>query len=223
MANDIILRRRLSPASFTLNIAMNGIPAASDTESIAGDVYWRWESDPTMEPQYLGQQTVGKTLAVPFDLKGQAIRLFLVSRTAEGDFSVRDIKEASQYVYTPAADLSEAVLTASENLAAGDLVNVWNDSSEPSARKADASDNTKPAHGFVTDTVTATNPVTVYFSGRIDGLGSVTPGATQYLSETAGLTTETAPTGSGKIVQQVGVAVGDNSIVFAPQMPIELE
>ena len=46
------------------------------------------------------------------------------------------------------------ILPASENLAAGDLVNVWNDSGTAKARKADATIAGKEANGFVLSAVT---------------------------------------------------------------------
>ena len=47
------------------------------------------------------------------------------------------------------------ILPASENLAAGDLVNVWNDSGTAKARKADATVAGKEANGFVLAAVTS--------------------------------------------------------------------
>jgi len=46
-----------------------------------------------------------------------------------------------------AADVT--VLPASENLSAGDFVNIWNDAGTARCRKADASTTGKEAHGFV--------------------------------------------------------------------------
>jgi hypothetical protein len=42
----------------------------------------------------------GKGLTVDFDLKGKAIRLFAVSKTTTGKFSVRDMKQAKQKVFS---------------------------------------------------------------------------------------------------------------------------
>jgi hypothetical protein len=51
---------------------------------------------------------------------------------------------------------------AFENLTAGNFVNLFLSGGVIQARKADATDATKPAHGFVLDTTTATNSVNVY-------------------------------------------------------------
>lgn len=57
-----------------------------------------------------------------------------------------------------------ASITASEALAAGDLVNIWN-STGAKARKADATVAGKEAHGFVLASVSNGASATVYFEG----------------------------------------------------------
>lgn len=114
-------------------------------------------------------------------------------------------------------------LVASENLSAGDLVNVWNDAGTAKARKADASSTAKEAHGFVLSAVTATNNATVYMEGTITGLSGFTAGSDIYLSNsTAGAATATSPTTAGHISQRIGTAVSATEVSFEPQMPIEL-
>lgn len=104
-------------------------------------------------------------------------------------------------------------IDASENLASGDFVNVHN-SSGAKVRKADASDATKPADGFVLAAFTSGQPATVYFSGVNDQVSGLTPGATVFLSETAGGFVTTAPTGAGVIQQKIGRAIAADSIAF---------
>jgi hypothetical protein len=111
-------------------------------------------------------------------------------------------------------------ITASENLAAGDLVNVWN-SSGAKVRKADATTAGKEAHGFVLAGVSSSNPATVYFEGTITGLTSLTPGV-QFLSTTAGTATATAPSSSGNVVQRVGFATSSTTLNFQSQSPVVL-
>jgi len=113
-----------------------------------------------------------------------------------------------------------ALIQASENLAAGDCVNVHN-SGGARVRKADATTAGKEAHGFVTSAVTSGNNATVYFEGRNNQVSGLTPGP-QYLSTTAGLTTAAAPSGSGNVVQRVGVAVSATELNFEPQEHIVL-
>lgn len=104
-----------------------------------------------------------------------------------------------------------AVVAASENLAAGDFVNIWNDAGTAKARKADATAAGKEAHGFVLDAVTAPANATVYFEGTNDQVSGLTPGV-QYLATTAGACTATPPSSTGQVVQRVGVATSATSI-----------
>lgn len=113
-----------------------------------------------------------------------------------------------------------ALIQASENLAAGDLVNVHN-SGGARVRKADATTSGKEAHGFVLSAVTSGNNATVYFEGPNTQVTGLTPGP-QFLSTTAGLTTATAPSGSGNVVQRVGVATAAAVLNFEASVPIVL-
>lgn len=115
-----------------------------------------------------------------------------------------------------AADV--AVITASEALAAGDLVNVWN-STGAKVRKADASTSGKEAHGFVKAAVSNGAAATVYFEGSNDQVTGLTPGV-QYLSAaTAGLSTTTPPSSTGNVVQRVGIATAAGVLNFEQGQP----
>ena len=106
-----------------------------------------------------------------------------------------------------------ATITASETLAAGDWVNVWNDASTAKVRKADATTAGKEVHGFVLSAVTGGNPATVYFEGTNTQVTGQTPGPV-YLQTTAGMGGATIPSASGNVVQQVGVAVSATAVNF---------
>jgi len=108
-------------------------------------------------------------------------------------------------------------VTAGVSLAAGDMVNLYNDGGGK-ARLADAS-LSRPTHGFVDEAVTSGNTATVILVGVIEGLSGMTPGATQYLGDD-GAATETAPTAG--IVQEVGVAASATEMTFAPKHSVVL-
>lgn len=117
------------------------------------------------------------------------------------------------------ADVKNVV--ASEALAAGDLVNIWNDGGTEKVRKADATAEGKEAVGFVKSAFTSAATAAVYLEGRITGLSGLTPGARQYLSAaSAGRPTATAPNSAGNVVQFVGVAVSATEIDFEAGEPI---
>lgn len=104
-------------------------------------------------------------------------------------------------------------LTASETLAANDLVNIWDDAGTPKIRKADASNN-MPVHGFVKDAVTIATAGIVHGEGKIGG-ASLAPGAVYYLSATVpGAFTTTVPTTTGHLLQPVGVAYSASILIF---------
>lgn len=115
-----------------------------------------------------------------------------------------------------------AVLAASENLSAGDLVNVYDDGGAFKVRKADASTAGKQADGFVLNSVTSGNNATVYFEGTIVGLSGVTPGQLFLSATTPGGFTATAPTGAGKVSQIIGIGVSSTTINFDRDTPYTL-
>lgn len=113
-----------------------------------------------------------------------------------------------------------ASITTSEALAAGDLVNIHN-STGAKARKADASTSGKEAHGYVLAAASSGAAATVYFEGTNSQVTGLTPGP-QFLSTTPGAATATAPSGSGNVVQRVGVATSATALNFDGTDPIVL-
>ena len=224
MANELVLKRNLTG----INLVLSGIPVTSTSEAVSADVLWRWEDEPTMEPRLLGRGVAGHELVVPFDAKGRDVRLFLVSKTAKGKPDVTDFREAVQTVVTAPADaIGSTEVEAGEDLAAFDLVNIYNDGGDIKARRADASDPDKYAVGFVREAVVvggslaAGSTVRVFFVGNIMDVAGRTVGAPQFLDNvTPGAVTETPVTGSGRISQQIGWAISTTQVIFDPQEPI---
>ena len=103
---------------------------------------------------------------------------------------------------------------ASENLGAGDLVNIWDDEGTPKARLADAGTN-KPADGYVLADVDSGDPATVYSEGMNNQVSGLVGGVTQWLSSTVpGGVQDTPPTGSGELIQRVGKAFSATALNF---------
>lgn len=113
-----------------------------------------------------------------------------------------------------------AVIAASEALAAGDWVNVWN-STGAKVRKADATTSGKEAHGFVLAAVTSGANATVYFEGTNTQVTAQTPGPV-FLQTTAGTGGATAPSASGNVVQRLGVAISTTAVNFEGGVPVVL-
>lgn len=114
-----------------------------------------------------------------------------------------------------------ATITASEALAAGDLVNVWN-STGAKVRKADASTAGKEAHGFVLAAVSNGAAATVYFEGTDTQVTGLTPGVQFLSAATPGAATATAPSGTGQVVQRVGFATAATALNFQSMPPVVL-
>lgn len=117
----------------------------------------------------------------------------------------------------------ETVAPASEDLDAGNQVNLWNDGGTLKARKANATDASKPSHGFVNESVTSGNNATVLHDGAVAGLSSLTPGADYFLSTTGGAVTATAPSATGNVIQPIGFAKSATEIVYEYHRPTEIE
>lgn len=113
------------------------------------------------------------------------------------------------------------MMTAYENLSAGNFVNVFDDGGAFKVRKADATSAGKEATGFVLDAVSATQPVKVYFEGTNTGVTGVTAGAV-FLSSTAGGFTATPPSTTGNVIQKIGVGISATSINVEFSDSIEL-
>lgn len=109
------------------------------------------------------------------------------------------------------------VLPATEALAAGDFVNIYDVSGTSSCRKADASAASagKRAHGFVLAAVANGANATIYFEGANGQRTGLTAGLTYVLSNAAPggvLPLSDAPTTAGHILQVLGVATSTTEI-----------
>lgn len=114
-----------------------------------------------------------------------------------------------------------AAVQASEDLAAGEYVNIYNDAGTPKCRLADATTAGKEAHGFVLAAVTPGNSATVYFEGTNNQVTGAVPGPV-FLGTTAGGFSAAAPSSAGNIVQRIGIATSATSINVECGQPIVL-
>ncbi len=113
-------------------------------------------------------------------------------------------------------------VATSENLVAGDFVNLYDNAGTINARKADANNNRR-AHGFVLAGVTSPANATVYWGDVNNQKSGLTVGAEYFLSETAGGVVTPAPTTAGSIVQRLGIAQSATELVVdIEETPLEL-
>lgn len=141
---------------------------------------------------------------------------------SSGKTPVLDVTGRLDQSFMPVGVVPETLsIVASEDLADGDFVNVWNNAGVANVRKADATTSGKECMGFVLASYLSAATAIVYFEGSNTHCTSLTPGAL-FLSTTAGTGTDTAPTGSGNIVQRLGTAVSATTVTFEAQPPIVL-
>lgn len=109
--------------------------------------------------------------------------------------------------FLPALEVMSVV--ASENIGAGNLVNIFNSSGTIKVRKATNTGYATRAMGYVKQSVTTGNPVNVYTDDNvITGLSGLTVGTDYFLGTGGGVIDATAMalvTTSGAIVQFIGV------------------
>ena len=109
----------------------------------------------------------------------------------------------------PTSRRTYKIIAASEVLAAGDFVQIYDNSGTPAARKADASDG-KLASGYVRAAYDSGASATVYTSGVNDMVSGRTAGRV-WLGE-SGAATQTEPTSGW--YQEIGVALSATEIDF---------
>jgi hypothetical protein len=100
------------------------------------------------------------------------------------------------------------VMEATEDLAAGQYVNIFLSGGIQKARLADAS-NDRPAHGFVKEAFLTGASATIYFEGANDDLASLTIGARYYLQTGGAVSSSPRTTG---LHQFVGIAISATEI-----------
>jgi len=114
-------------------------------------------------------------------------------------------------------------VNTSEAIAAGSLVNVYNNSGAANARNANAAtaNQAQIAVGYVNAAVASGAAATVLFAGIISGLTGLTIGAEYYLSDSnpGAVVTGYAPA-VGHCLQSVGFALSTTSLLFLPRKPI---
>jgi hypothetical protein len=135
---------------------------------------------------------------------GDANKIVALDSTGKLDISLMPIGLSPEVVIAP----------TSENLTAGNIVNLYSNAGVLTLRKADATDNTKPAYGFVAAGTTSPAPATMYVLGVLNSsVSGKVIGTTYYLDTTAGGVTATPPSASNNIVQEIGIATSATELL----------
>lgn len=137
---------------------------------------------------------------------GDGTKLAQLDSTGRFDISLMPVGVGAEVTIVPAF----------ENLTSGQFINLFNNAGAVNSRKADATTNAKPAHGFTLANVTAPASSTIYgISTKNNVLTGLTLGGDYWLATTAGGVTNTAPSGSGNLVQELGTAESATAMVFS--------
>ncbi len=114
------------------------------------------------------------------------------------------------------------ILECTENLTAGNFVNIYDVTGTTKCRKADASGGVaKKADGFVLSAYTSGQNATVYLEGKNTQCSALVGGTIYFLSgSVAGTPTATVPTTAGYIRQILGKAVSATAINTEIDEPI---
>lgn len=121
----------------------------------------------------------------------------------------------------PGVGIGTRAVVASEDLAAGDLVNVWDDAGVPKLRLASALVKGKDANGWVSVGYSSGMTATLNFGGTNTAASGLVAGPL-WLSTVPGKVQEIAPSGPGQVVQKVGFAFSSTEFMFQAQIPITL-
>lgn len=153
----------------------------------------------------------------------------LVTSAGAGDTGKIPALDASGRLSTtmmPVGVIADTIsLPTTENLAAGDQVNIYDNAGTVSGRKADATTTGKPSDGFVLAATTSPAAALIYcdHGASITGLSGLTKGADYWLSAAApGGVTPTPVTGAGKLDQYIGKAMSATELRYIPDRGVEL-
>lgn len=126
------------------------------------------------------------------------------------------LNSSGQIDSTMLPEIPTFTVMSSENLSAGDLINLWDDAGTLKMRKADNTSTTKRADGYIEAAITSGNTGSpTVGGGLVSGLSGLTLAADYYLGTNGGVTT-TPPSASASIVQYVGRAKSATELVFVP-------
>jgi hypothetical protein len=100
MADDITLRRRLSPPATPYNIALQGLSSASRRRASRARSIGGTRTTRRATGSCSGEAKAGGAVQVPFDLKGRTIEVSLVSKTEKGFRSTNVISDGVRATFT---------------------------------------------------------------------------------------------------------------------------
>lgn len=108
-------------------------------------------------------------------------------------------------------------LIASEAILFGAAINIYDNAGVLTVRNANATNNTKPCHGFCTTAAGIANGAygeSILNFGLLTGVAGLVRGTRYFLSTANGLVTAVAPVAAGNIEQALGLALSSTMLLF---------
>lgn len=158
---------------------------------------------------------VSKFLKINGNKKEEEAPVQISTGVAEADkhVALRADGKLDESLLPPGVGDEKLIREASEALATRDFVNIFDDAGTAKVRKADASAFGTRANAFVTNNYLITELADTFAEGILTGFAGLTIGDPVFLDAvTPGGITQTAPTATGEIWQQLGVAVSATEV-----------
>lgn len=113
-------------------------------------------------------------------------------------------------------NLNRLYVKASEALSQGSVINLWNDAGTLKARKANATNNTKPCDGFCSTVggIASGSFGEVQIHSGVATVTGLTVGDRYYLSTTNGAMANAPAVAAGNIEQYLGIAITTTQLAF---------
>lgn len=106
--------------------------------------------------------------------------------------------------------------TATASITKGSAINFFSSGGIICMRPANATNGTKPCHGFAIENIAAGSSGEAQTIGINEFISGLLPGTVYYLSTVDGLITSVPPGAAGNLIQEIGLAFGVNSLLYRP-------
>lgn len=120
-------------------------------------------------------------------------------------------------------NLGRFYVVASEAIAFGAMIHIFNSAGIANVRNANATNNTKPCRGYCSTPggIAAGTVGEIILGAGVATVGGVTPGASYYLSTANGLLAAAPAAAAGNIEQFLGFGLTGNSVLILPHYWIQ--
>jgi hypothetical protein len=207
-AHNVVVGEGTSPVGVVAPSATSGVPLVSQGSS----------SDPHFGTAVVAGGGTGlATLTAHAVLLGEGTSNVAFAAPSTAGYVLTDNGATSDPTFQalPSSGNPTATILAAGNIAAGSLVNVYNNAGTANVVQADNTSSATSANGVALSAITSgVSGVITFGAIGVSGLSGLTPG--QLFLGTAGAPTSTAPSSTGDVIQPIGLAITATTAVFNP-------